>query len=131
LLATSSDSESTSGTSECACSEGIDRDLAKAIASLRLCHDAAALSELRQAAAVTVEAHKAGMAATPNAKLEAAVRGAMEGVIIAHNMTCAYPSIVTVHGEVLHNEQYHHPLQPGDLLLADVGLKHRWGGHLM
>ncbi len=101
--------------------QGIDRDLAYAIASVRLCHDADALSELRKAAAVTVEAHKAGMAATPNAKLEATVRGAMEGVIIAHNMTCAYGSIVTVHGEVLHNDQYHHPLQPGDLLLADVG----------
>jgi Xaa-Pro aminopeptidase len=101
--------------------QGIDRDLAYAIASVRLCHDADALSELGKAAAVTVEAHKAGMAATPNAKLEATVRGAMEGVIIAHNMTCAYGSIVTVHGEVLHNDQYHHPLQPGDLLLADVG----------
>ena len=40
---------------------------------------------------------------------------------MAHNMSCAYNSIVTVHGEVLHNEQYHHQLQPGDLLLADVG----------
>jgi Xaa-Pro aminopeptidase len=107
--------------------EGIDKDLAKAIASLRLCHDAAAISELRQAAAVTVEAHKVGMAATPNAKLEAGVRGAMEGVFIAHNMTCAYSSIVTVHGEVLHNEQYHHPLQAGDLLLADVGAETSMG----
>ncbi|MBW4543383.1 MAG: aminopeptidase P family protein [Symplocastrum torsivum CPER-KK1] len=100
---------------------GIDQELVKAIASLRLCHDTGALSMLRQAAAVTVEAHKAGMKATPTAKVEATVRGAMEGVIIAHNMTCAYSSIVTVHGEVLHNELYHHPLQPGDLLLADVG----------
>ncbi|HEY9632460.1 MAG TPA: aminopeptidase P family protein [Coleofasciculaceae cyanobacterium] len=107
--------------------EGIDRELAKAIASLRLCHDAGALSELRKAAAVTVEAHKAGMAATPNAKVEAAVRGAMEGLIIAHNMTCAYGSIVTVHGEVLHNDQYHHPLQPGELLLADVGAETQMG----
>jgi Xaa-Pro aminopeptidase len=49
------------------------------------------------------------------------IRGAMEGVIISHNMTCSYNSIVTVHGEVLHNQQYHHSLQPGDLLLADVG----------
>ncbi len=106
---------------------GIDLDLAQAIASLRLCHDAGALSELRQAAAVTIEAHKAGMAATPSAKIEAAVRGAMEGVIISHNMTCAYGSIVTVHGEVLHNEQYHHPLQPGDLLLADVGAETSMG----
>jgi len=101
--------------------QGIDLELARAIASLRLTHDTVALAELRQAAAVTVQAHTAGMAATPSAQTEAEVRAAMEHVIIAHNMTCAYPSIVTVHGEVLHNEQYHHPLQPGDLLLADVG----------
>lgn len=107
--------------------EGIDRELAKAIVSLRLCHDAEALSELRKAAAVTVAAHKAGMQAIGGRDVaaeplyEATIRGAMEGVILAHNMSCAYGSIVTVHGEVLHNEHYHHPLQPGDLLLADVG----------
>lgn len=105
----------------------IDRNLAQAIISLRLCHDPGAISELRQAAAVTVAAHKAGMAATAHAQIEAAVRGAMEGTIVAHNMTFAYPSIVTVHGEVLHNEQYHHPLQPGDLLLADVGAETSMG----
>lgn len=101
--------------------QGIDLELARAIASLRLTHDDAALAQLRQAADVTVQAHKAGMAATPIARSESEVRAAMEQVIIAHNMTCAYSSIVTVHGEVLHNEHYHHPLQPGDLLLADVG----------
>ncbi|NES03257.1 MAG: aminopeptidase P family protein [Okeania sp. SIO2F4] len=99
----------------------IDLELTKAIISLRLSHDDAALTEIKQAAAVTVEAHKAGMAATKNAKFEANIRAAMESIIISHNMTCAYPSIVTVHGEVLHNEQYYHPLQIGDLLLADVG----------
>jgi Xaa-Pro aminopeptidase len=36
-------------------------------------------------------------------------------------MSCAYNSIVTVHGEVLHNECYHNSIQPQDLLLADVG----------
>lgn len=100
---------------------GIDLKLAQAIISLRLSHDAAALTELKQAAAVTVEAHQAGIAATKNAKFEANIRAAMESIIISHNMTCAYSSIVTVHGEVLHNEQYYHPLQTGDLLLADVG----------
>ncbi|MEG4031038.1 MULTISPECIES: aminopeptidase P family protein [unclassified Microcoleus] len=102
-------------------STGIDLELTKAIVSLRLSHDAASLVELRQAAAVTVEAHKAGMAATRNAQIEAGVRAAMESVIISKNMTYAYPSIVTVHGEVLHSEHYHNPLQTGDLLLADVG----------
>ncbi|MEG4424283.1 MULTISPECIES: aminopeptidase P family protein [unclassified Microcoleus] len=100
---------------------GIDLELTKAIISLRLSHDAASLAELRQAAAVTVEAHKAGMVATRNAQIEAGVRAAMESVIISKNMTYAYPSIVTVHGEVLHSEHYHNSLQTGDLLLADVG----------
>lgn len=100
---------------------GIDRELTEAIISLRLTHDAASLEQLREAAAVTVEAHKAGMAATFKAEIEAGIRAAMESVIISHNMTCAYPSIVTVHGEVLHSEHYHNSLQTGDLLLADVG----------
>ena len=107
--------------------EGIDLKLAFAIASLRLTHDCAALAELRSCAAVTVEAHRAGMAATPSAKIEADVRAAMERVLIAHNMTCAYGSIVTVHGEVLHNEQHHHPVKLGDLLLADVGAETAMG----
>lgn len=107
--------------------QGIDLDLVNAITNLRLTHDAGALAELRLAAACSVAAHKAGMAATLGANYEAEVRAAMERVIIAHNMTCAYPSIVTVHGEVLHNEQYHHHLQPGDLLLADVGAETAMG----
>ncbi len=102
-------------------STGIDFDLIQAMIALRLCHDDAALTELRQAAQITVEAHKAGMAVTPKAQTEAQVRAEMEKVIISHNTTCSYNSIVTVHGQVLHNEQYFHPLQTGDLLLADVG----------
>ncbi|MGJ3252987.1 MAG: aminopeptidase P family protein [Elainellaceae cyanobacterium] len=101
--------------------QGIDAQLADAIIELRLIHDDGAIAELRKAARVSVKAHKAGMAATPTAKTEADVRAAMEHVIIANGMSCAYTSIVSVHGEVLHNETYYHRLQSGDLLLADVG----------
>ena len=100
---------------------GIDLELARAIIKLRSHHDTLALQELRQAAAVSVQAHKAGMQATRHSSTEAEIRGAIEGVIIAQNMSCAYNSIVTVQGEVLHNESYHNKLQPGDLILADVG----------
>jgi Xaa-Pro aminopeptidase len=101
--------------------ESVDLELAQALVKLRSRHDDLALEELHDAAAVSVKAHKAGMGATRNTSTEAEIRGAMEGVIIAHNMSCAYNSIVTVQGEILHNESYHHQLQPGDLLLADVG----------
>lgn len=101
--------------------QGRDLELVQALVRLRSQHDQLALQELRQAAAVSVKAHLAGMQATKSATTEAEIRGTMEGVIMAHNMSCAYNSIVTVHGEVLHNESYSHQLQPGDLLLADVG----------
>lgn len=101
--------------------EDKDLELARALIQLRSHHDDLAMQELRRAAAVSVEAHKAGMQATKSSTTEAEIRGAMEGVIIAHNMYCAYNSIVTVHGEVLHNESYNNQLHPQDLLLADVG----------
>ncbi|MGF1537932.1 MAG: aminopeptidase P family protein [Elainellaceae cyanobacterium] len=98
-----------------------DQALAAAVVQLRLTHDEHALAEIRRAAGVTVEAHLAGMAYTRNAARESDVRSAMERVILRHDMTTAYNSIVTVHGEVLHNERYANPLTDGDLLLADVG----------
>jgi Xaa-Pro aminopeptidase len=101
--------------------EGRDAALADAVIALRLCHDPAAIEQLRLAAAVTREAHLAGRAATRPAVREAVVRAAMEQAILARGMTPAYLPIVTVHGEILHANAYHRELAPGDLLLADVG----------
>lgn len=105
----------------------VDLQLAQAIVALRLSHDSTGVEEMRQSIAVTLKAHKAGMLATGIAKTEADVRAAMERVILANGMTTAYNSIVTVHGEVLHNEHYHHELHPSDLLLADVGAENAMG----
>jgi Xaa-Pro aminopeptidase len=112
--------------------QGIDLELARAIIKLRIIHDEGALTELRKASAVSVAAHKAGMVAVSKCKTEAEVRAAMESIIIAHDMKTSYNSIVTVHGEVLHNLHYHHPIQPGDLLLADVGAETHsgWAGDI-
>ncbi|MDJ0799568.1 MAG: aminopeptidase P family protein [Calothrix sp. MO_167.B12] len=107
--------------------QGIDLELAKAIVSLRLTHDQGALTELQKAANVSIEAHLVGMRAAKSARTEAEVRAAMEGIIIAHNMTTSYNSIVSTHGEILHNQKYHHSLQPGDLILADVGAETEMG----
>jgi Xaa-Pro aminopeptidase len=49
------------------------------------------------------------------------VRAEMEAAIVASGCACSYNSIVTVHGEVLHNERHDGVLSQSDLLLADVG----------
>jgi Xaa-Pro aminopeptidase/Xaa-Pro dipeptidase len=98
-----------------------DHALAAAVVALRLTHDVSAIAAMRQAARVSMRAHRAGMQATQPGLTEAVICAAMEAIIRAENLTCAYHSIVTVRGEVLHNEHHHHLLQPGDLVLADVG----------
>lgn len=109
---------------------GRDLELADALITLRLRHDAAAIEQLRQAAHVTELAHLEGMAATRAGLREAAVRARMEGAIVRSGMTCSYGSIVTAHGEVLHNERHDGLLRDGDLLLADVGAEtpEGWAG---
>jgi Xaa-Pro aminopeptidase len=99
----------------------VDEPLADALIELRLVHDDAAIAELRRAAEATAAAHAAGMAATRPGIRESVVRAAMEAALCERGMGVAYGSIVTVHGEVLHNEVHHHLLGERDLLLADVG----------
>jgi Xaa-Pro aminopeptidase len=45
----------------------------------------------------------------------------MEAELTSRGCGTAYGSIVTVHGEILHNEHHHNVLDADDLLLADVG----------
>jgi len=98
-----------------------DAALADAVIGLRLCHDEAALAEMRFAAQATAAAHAAGMNATRPGQREQVVRAAMEAELTARGCATAYGSIVTVHGEILHNETHMNLLDEADLLLADVG----------
>jgi Xaa-Pro aminopeptidase len=98
-----------------------DLALADAMIDLRLCHDDAAIAAIEKAVEGTTAAHIAGMKATKPGLYEHDIRAAMERELVARGMTCAYGSIVTVHGEVLHNTSYHHELGKSDLVLADLG----------
>jgi len=99
----------------------VDEPLADALIELRLVHDQAGIAGLHEAAQATVAAHGAGLRATRPGIHESVVRAAIEAELIARNMSTSYNSIVSVHGEVLHNEAHHFTLADGDLLLVDAG----------
>jgi Xaa-Pro aminopeptidase len=98
-----------------------DVPLLEALIALRLQHDEGALAELRRAADVSVRAHLEGMARTQPGGTEQALVAAMEAECAREGFTTAYPSIVTTHGEVLHNHDHGHVLAAGDLVLCDLG----------
>jgi Xaa-Pro aminopeptidase len=107
--------------------EQVDSALLDAIIALRLCHDEAALHELRRAATLSVEAHLAGMRGTRPGLRESGVRALMEAAFTREGCATAYPSIVTRRGEVLHERRHDGVLTAGDLLLADVGAESEGG----
>jgi Xaa-Pro aminopeptidase len=104
--------------------------LAEAVIALRLIHDTEAIDGLERAAEATADAHRAGMGRTAVGQTEAEVRASMEAALVERGMTTSYNPIVTVHGEILHNERQTEVLADGDLLLADVGAETRdgWAG---
>lgn len=98
-----------------------DTPLHDALIELRLRHDAGAITELKRAALVSVRAHKLGMQRTRAGRFEREICAEMEAEFAREGFATAYGSIVTVHGEVLHNHAHDGLLRDGDLLLADVG----------
>jgi Xaa-Pro aminopeptidase len=103
----------------------VDLVLADAMIATRLCHDEAAIAAIERAVVATAAGHHAGMATTRPGRTEHEIRAAIEHEFFARGCECAYGSIVTVHGEVLHNTSYDGVLAAGDLLLADAGAEHQ------
>lgn len=95
--------------------------LVNAVIEQRRRRDDWELGEMRVAAAIAGEAHRAAMRATRVGGHEREVAALFDAVVAARGATNSYHSIVTVRGEVLHNPDYKHPLRDGDLLLLDGG----------
>ncbi|MBU0553434.1 aminopeptidase P N-terminal domain-containing protein [Myxococcota bacterium] len=108
----------------------IDEPLADALIQARLIHDKAAIRQLRAAAAVTSEAHRAAMRVTRPGLNAWAIRASVEATMTRWGMGTAFPTIATTRGEILHNEGYDDPLRAGDLLLLDAGAEgpEGWAG---
>jgi len=98
-----------------------DPALLLAIAELRNHRLPAEVREMRRAAAVTRDAHKAAMAHTRPGVREQELVGHVEGTFIKHGCVPAYGTILSVRGEVLHNHDHSNTVKSGDLVLLDAG----------
>jgi len=98
-----------------------DLELVDALIALRRCLQPEELNIIRETMTTTCAAHIAAMQATKPGSHERLVAAAFHYELSKKGLESAYRSIVTVHGEILHNEHYHNPLQEGQLLLLDGG----------
>ena len=95
--------------------------LIKAVVAQRSVKSAEEVTEIERAVDTSVDMHLAAMRLAKPGMTERQVAGVVQHVAQQAGGTLAYPTILTVRGEVLHNHYHGNVLQEGDLVLNDSG----------
>ena len=96
-------------------------DLMFAVAEMREKKSAEEIEELEKACEIGYEMHTTAMRMCRAGVVEREIAGAIEGVAKSHGLGVSFPSIVSQHGETLHNLNCDGVLENGRLLLCDAG----------
>ena len=96
-------------------------ELIKAVVSLRELKDAGEIEEIEKACDTGYLMHTTAMKMCRPGIYEREIAGTIEGIALSHGAGISFTSIVSEHGETLHNHYYGNKLQDGRLLLIDAG----------
>ena len=96
-------------------------ELIRAVVSLRELKDEEEIAEIERACETGYEMHTTAMKMCRPGIYEREIAGAIEGIALRKGWGISFTSIVSEHGETLHNHYYGNKLQPGRLLLVDAG----------
>ncbi len=95
--------------------------LTKAVIQQRAIKEDEEIAEMEKAVNVSKAIHEIMMRKAKAGMKESELAGIAEGVAMAMGGSLAYPPIVTVNGQTLHNHYRGNTLASGQLVLADVG----------
>jgi len=102
-------------------SESASAELIKAVVAQRSVKSAEEIAEIERAVNTSVDMHLAAMRLAKPGMTEQQLAAAVQHVAQQAGSTLAYPTILTIRGEVLHNHYHGNVLQEGDLILNDSG----------
>jgi Xaa-Pro aminopeptidase len=96
-------------------------EFVKAVVAQRERKSPEEVREIETALVVSAAMYREAMAMAQPGIYEREIAGWIEGIALAGGGHLAFPAIVTVNGETLHNHFHGNRLQEGDLLLIDSG----------
>ena len=97
--------------------------LIKAVISLRLVKEDIEIEAIDAACALGYEMHSVARDAIVPGIIEQDIVGKMEGVALAKGWGVSFPTILTQHGETLHNHIHDKIIEPGKLMVIDAGVE--------
>lgn len=96
-------------------------ELIKAVVDQRAVKSAGEVVEIERACAIGYEMHTMAMKMCREGVTEQEIAGRIEGIASSYGCKASFPSIVTMHGEIMHGYPSPRPLEAGRLLLVDAG----------
>lgn len=99
-------------------------DLLFAVAEMRERKSAEEVAALEEAFEIGYQMHTAAMRNTRVGRSEHEVAGIVDGMALRYGTGVSFTTILSQHGEVLHNHVHNAVMQSGRLLLCDAGGEH-------
>lgn len=96
-------------------------ELIKAIVKQRSIKSELEIVEIERACDIGYEMHTTAMRMCKPGVKEQLIAGTIEGIALAHGAGVSFASILSMHGETLHNHNHDNQLEPGRLMLVDAG----------
>ena len=101
--------------------EAASLTLIKAVVKLRSIKTEEEIAELERASAIGYRMHTTAMRLARPGVTEQYIGGVLDGIASSYGAQVSFPSIVSMHGEILHGYPSPRPLEAGRLLLVDAG----------
>jgi Xaa-Pro aminopeptidase len=96
-------------------------ELIKAVVAQRSVKMKEEVEEMEKAHIITNEMHRMAMKMAKSGVYEREIVGKMEGIAFSHGFNLAFPIILTINGQIFHNQDRGNRLKKGRLLVNDSG----------
>jgi len=96
-------------------------DLIKAVISLRSIKEKVEIEEIEKAVDIAYEMHVTAMKMCRQGVREQEIFGTIEGIALAKGSGVAFPTILSINGQTLHNHSHDNTLRKGKMLVVDCG----------
>lgn len=106
-------------------SRKISTQLIRAIVKQRNTKTEAELAQIEEAVNISAAMHRNAMESARIGMKEYEVMSRVYQTALENDGQPAFPIILTTKGHILHNHEYHHPIEKGDMILCDAGAENR------
>lgn len=96
-------------------------DLIKAVVSMRSVKEQVEIDEIEKAVAIAYEMHTTAMKMCRPGVKEQEIFGTLEGIALSHGGGPAFPIILSINGQTLHNHNHDNILVKGRMMVTDAG----------